>query len=135
MIRTPSQEAEAGSKSDNGELARFKVLAACTSRPFCKVWYGDTGAPCHLTDSLRCMRDLTPDNSSVAGIGGVTCNVSLKGNSTVVFVTEMDECIADLQDVLYAPHLGYNLFSPSAEFNGESWGRLGGPNGVMTAFN
>ena len=33
------------------------------------------------------------------------------------------------------PNLGYNLFSPSAEFDGESWNGLGGPDGVMTAFN
>ena len=42
----------------------------------------------HLTDSLRCMRDLVPVSFSVGGIGGVTCNVSLKGKLTVVFITE-----------------------------------------------
>ncbi|CAM9974287.1 unnamed protein product, partial [Sphacelaria rigidula] len=134
VIRAPSQENEA-SENDSGELAELKSLAAGVTRPFCEEWYGDTGAPHHLTDSLRCMRDLTPVDFSVAGIGGVTCNVSLKGNLTVVFVTDEVEYVADLQGVLYAPDLGYNLFSPSSEFNGEGWDRLGGPDRIMTAFN
>ena len=37
--------------------------------------------------------------------------------------------------MLYSPNLGYNLFSPSADFDGKSWNGLGGPDdGVMTAF-
>ena len=36
--------------------------------------------------------------------------------------------------MLYSPNLGYNLFSPSAEFDGESWNCLRSPGGVMTAF-
>ena len=36
--------------------------------------------------------------------------------------------------MLYSPNLGYNLFSPSAEFDGKSWNGLG-PDGVMTAFD
>ena len=36
--------------------------------------------------------------------------------------------------MLYSPHLGYNLFSPNAEFDGESWNHLGGPDKVRTAF-
>ena len=34
--------------------------------------------------------------------------------------------------MLYSPKFGYNLFSPSAEFDGESWNGRG--DGVMTAF-
>ena len=37
--------------------------------------------------------------------------------------------------MLYFPNLGYNLYSPSAEFDGESWNGLGGPDGVMNAFH
>ena len=82
------------------------------------------------------MRDLVPVSFSVGGIGGVTCNVSLKGNLTVVFMTEDNEFVTELKDVMYAPDLGYNLFSPRAEFDGETWDRLGaGPDGIMTAFN
>ena len=81
------------------------------------------------------MRDLVPVSFSVGGIGGVTCNVSLKGNLTVVFMTEGKEFITELKDVMYAPDLGYKLFSPRAEFDGETWDRLGGPDGIMTAFN
>ena len=44
------------------------------------------------------------------------------------------ELSAELKNVLYSPNLGYNLFSPSAEFNGESWNGLGGSDGVMTSF-
>ena len=36
------------------------------------------------------MEDLTPVNSSVVGIGGMACNVSLKGNATVVILTDED---------------------------------------------
>ena len=37
------------------------------------------------------MTDLTPVRLSVEGIGGVACDVSLKGNVTVVFVTDKGE--------------------------------------------
>ena len=37
--------------------------------------------------------------------------------------------------MLYSPNLGYKRFSPSAEFDGKSWNGLGGPDGVMTAFD
>lgn len=113
VIKAPSQEAEAAeAKGHTGELAVLKVLAASVSRPFCEEWYGDTGAPYHLTDSLRCMRDLTPVNFNVSGIGGVTCDVSLRGNLTVVFVTEEDEYVAELKDVLYALTSGTTCFPP-----------------------
>ena len=40
-----------------------------------------------------------------------------------------------MTDVLYSPNLGYNLFSPNAEFDGETWNRHGGPDKVLTAFD
>lgn len=43
--------------------------------------------------------------------------------------------MVELKYVLYAPNIGYNLFSPNAEYDGNSWDRLGGSDGVMTAFN
>ena len=135
VIKAPSQEAEAESNNDSGELVKLRALAASVSRPCYEEWYGDTGAPSHITDSLRCMRDLTPVDFSITGVGGVTCDVSLKGTLTVVFVSEENEYVAELKNVLYAPSCGYNLFSPSAEFDGNNWDRLGGPEGVMTAFN
>ena len=39
-----------------------------------------------------------------------------------------------MTDVLYSPNLGYNLFSPNAEFD-ETWNRHGGPDKVLTAFD
>lgn len=44
-------------------------------------------------------------------------------------MTEEDEYVADLQNVLCARHLRYSLFSPSAEFNSESRDRSRGRNG------
>ena len=52
----------------------------------------------------------------------------------MVFVTADSEFSVELKNVLHSPNSGYNLFSPSAEFDGESWNGLGGPDGVMTAF-
>ena len=49
-------------------------------------------------------------------------------------MTANSEFSVELKNVLYSTNLGYNLFSPSAEFDGESWNSIGGPNGVMTAF-
>lgn len=81
------------------------------------------------------MRHLTPVDFSITGVGGVSCDVSLKGNLSVVFVSEENEYVAELKNVLYAPICGYNLFSPSAKFDGNNRDRLGGPEGVMAAFN
>lgn len=63
----------------------------------------------------------------------MTRDASLKDNLTVAFMTEENECEAELKDVLYAPDLGYNLFSPCAEYDGESRDRLGGLDDIMTA--
>lgn len=65
------------------------------------------------------MRDLRPVNFSVTGVGGVTCDVSLKGNLTV-FKTEENEYVAELKDVLCGPNIGYNLISSSEEFGANS---------------
>lgn len=70
MIRIPSQTPEAASKGDNGELARFRALLACFSRPLREKWCGDTGAPLHLTDLPRRMGDLMPVDSSIVGSRG-----------------------------------------------------------------
>lgn len=51
--------------------------------------------------------------SSINGIGE---QANVKGTVTVVYV----------------PKLGYNLFAPNAEFDGEFWDSIGGPEGVMT---
>ena len=49
-------------------------------------------------------------------------------------MTADSEFSVELKHVLYSPNLGYSVFSLSAEFGGESWNGLGGPDGVMTAF-
>ena len=87
-----------------------------------------------MTDSLACMEDLKPCQKNVNGIGGVSCEVEFSGTLELVFVTADSEFSVELENVLYSPNLGYNLFPPSAEFDGESWNGLGGPGGVMTAF-
>ena len=53
----------------------------------------------------------------------------------VVFVRDSDENVAGLNEDLFSPNLGYNIFSPNADFDGDSWNHLGRPNRVMTAFN
>ena len=81
------------------------------------------------------MKDVKPCHKNVKGIGGVTCEVALSGTLELVFVTADSEFSVELENVLYSPNSGYNLFSPSAEFDGKSWNGLGGPDGVMTAFD
>ena len=98
-------------------------------------WYADTGTAFHMTDSLSCMKDVKPCHKKVKGIGGVTCEVALSGTLELVFVTADSEFSVESENVLYSPNLGYNLFSPSAEFDGKSWNGLGGPDGVMAAFD
>ena len=97
-------------------------------------WYADTGTAFHMTDSLACMKDLKPCQKNVNEIGGVSCKVEFSGTLELVFVTADSEFSAELKNVLYSPNLGYNLFCTSAEFDGESWNGLGGPDGAMTAF-
>lgn len=89
----------------------------------------------YLTESLRCLKYIIEANLSVSCVWGVKCDVSLMGNFTVVFVTEDDEYVVELKDVLYAPDLGYKIFAPSVGFDYESWDRLGSPDRVLTAFN
>lgn len=135
VVVHPSQARKESSEDTGGEFAASRALSVAVSKPVCEEWFGDTGAPFHLTGSLRHMTDLTPVRLSVEGIGGVACDVSLKGNVTVVFVTDEGEYVTQLKGVLFSPNLGYNLFSPNAEFDGETWEHLGGPDRVMTAFN
>ena len=87
-----------------------------------------------MTDTLACIKDLKPCQKNVNGIVGVSCEVEFSGTLESVFVTADSEFSVELKNVLYSPNLGYNLFSPSAEFGGEPWNGLGGPDGVMTAF-
>ncbi|CAB1096609.1 unnamed protein product [Ectocarpus sp. CCAP 1310/34] len=110
------------------------ILNAVNKSRYVEDWYADTGTAFHMTDSLACMKDLKPCHKSVNGIGGVSCEISFSGTLELVFVTADSEFSMELKNVLYSPNLGYNLFSPSAEFDGESWNGLGGPDGVMTAF-
>ena len=49
-------------------------------------------------------------------------------------MTADSEFSVELKNVLYSPNLEYSLFSPSTEFDAESCNGLGGPDGVMTAF-
>lgn len=53
------------------------------------------------------------------------CDISLKCKLAVVSVVEEDEYVVELKDVLYARNLGYNIFSPSAGFDGENRDRVG----------
>ena len=55
----------------------------------------------------------------------MACEVVLSGTLEFVFVAADSEFSVELENVLYSPDLGYNLFSPSAEFDGESWNHLG----------
>ena len=66
------------------------------------------------SDHLSCMKDVKPCHKKVKGIGGVTCEVALSGTLELVFVTADSEFSVELENVLYSPNLGYNLFSPSA---------------------
>ena len=88
-----------------------------------------------MTDSLACMKDLKPCQKNGNGIGGVSCEVEFSGQLELVFVTAASEFSVELKSVLYSPNLGYNLFSPRAEFDGKSWNGLGGPDGVMAALH
>ena len=80
------------------------------------------------------MKDLRPCQNNLSGIGDVSCEVEFSGTLELVFVTADREFSVELKNVLHSPNVGYNLFSPSAEVDGESWNGLGGPDGVMAAF-
>ena len=113
---------------------RDMIMNAVNKSKYFEDWYVDTGTTFHMTDSLDCMKDLKPCQKNVNGIGGVSCEVEVSGTLELVFVTADSEVSVELKNVLYSPNLGYNLFSPIAEFDGESWNGLGGPDGVMAVF-
>ena len=110
------------------------IMNAVDKSEYFEDWFADTGTAFQMTDYLACTKDLKPCQKNVNGIGGVSCEVEFSGTLELVFVTAHSEFSVELKKVLYSPNLGYNLFSPSADFDGESWNGLGGPDGVMTAF-
>ena len=110
------------------------IVDAVNKSRYFEDWYADTGTAFHMTDYLACMKDLKSCQKNVNGIAGVSCEVYFSGTLELVFVTADSKFSVELKNALYSPNLGYNLFSPSAEFDGESWNGLGGPDGVMTAF-
>ena len=110
------------------------IMNAVNKSKYLEDWYAETGTVFHMIDSLACMKDLEPCQNNVNGIDGVSCEVEFSGTLELVYVTADSEFSIELKNVLYSPNLGYNLFSPSAEFDGESWNGLGGHDGAMTAF-
>ena len=110
------------------------IMNAVNKSKYFEDWYADAGTAFHMTDSLACMKDLKPSLKNVNGISGVSCDVEFSGTLELVFVTANSEFSVELKNMLYSPNLGYNLFSPSAEFDGVSLNGLGGPDCVMTAF-
>ena len=63
-----------------------------------------------------------PLRQGLTGIDGMECDVSLKGYLTVVSVTDSGEYVAELEEDLFSPNIGYSLFSPNAEFDRGSCG-------------
>ena len=92
------------------------IMDAVDKSKYFEDWYADTGTTFHMTDSLACMKDLNPCQKNVNGIGGVSCEVEFSGTLELVFVTADSEFSVEVKNVLCSPNLGYNLFSPSAEF-------------------
>ena len=115
-------------------VSKDMILNAVNKSKYFEDWYADTGTASHTVGSLACMKDLKPCQKNGNGIGGVSCEVEFSGALVLLFLTADSEFSVELKNVLYSPNLGYNLFSPIAECNGESWNGLGGPDGVMTAF-
>ena len=110
------------------------IMNAVNKSKYFEDWYPETGTDFHMTDYLAFTKDLKPCQKNVNGIGGVSCEVEFSGTLELVFVTADSEISEELKNVLYSLNFRYNLFFPSAEFDGESWNDLGGPDGVMTAF-
>lgn len=52
------------------------------------------------------------------------------GDTGAVYHMTDKDVSAELQDVVYVPNLGYNLFSPSDEFDGKTWNHIVGPKRV-----
>lgn len=97
-------------------------------------WIGSTGAAYHMTDSPDCMRVVEPCSMAVKSIQGEGLCCGSMGTLNVVFVDGNQRFSADLHGVIYLPKLGYNLFYPNVEFDGETWNLIVGADGVMTAF-
>lgn len=74
-------------------------------------WVSDTGAASHLTDYLRCMRNIRQCNPNINGIGNKVCGANLEGILTAAFVADEDEVVVDSHDVMDVLNLRYNLFA------------------------
>ena len=110
------------------------IMNAVNKTTYFEDWYVDMNNAFHITDSLACIKDLKPCQKNVNGIGGVSCEVEFFGTLELVFVTADSELSAELKNVLYSLNLGYNLFSPKAQFDVKSWNGRGGPDDAATAF-
>ena len=100
-----------------------------------EYWVGDTGASMHMTHSLLHMRNVRDCDITVRGINETEKKGERIGDLSVSFVSDNGDFQTELEDVLYVPDLGFNLFSPTAVFDGKTWERIGGPDSVMTAYN
>ena len=85
------------------------------------IWIGDTGASCHMTNSLDGMSKLRPSNTTITiGDGksisstqmGTWQGYVLRSNGTHHKIT--------LQDVAYVPSLSSNLFSITKALSGKA---------------
>ncbi|CAB1110655.1 unnamed protein product [Ectocarpus sp. CCAP 1310/34] len=103
---------------NSGAKFMSDCLVAAQKECCIEDWYADTGTAFHMTDYLACLRDVTSCHKTVKGIGGVMCEVALTGNLDLVFVSADSEFSVELKNVLYSLNLGFNFFSPSAEFDG-----------------
>ena len=83
-----------------------------------------------MTDSTAYMYDLKHSDVSISGIGSKKLDALLGGTLHLMF----EQTIVEIRRVLYVPELGYNFFSPVAEFDGVTCDLIGGPDKIMTAF-
>lgn len=79
-------------------------------------WYADSGASQHLSDQLWMFRDytpVTPGKWPVVGIGSGNVPLQVHGHGNIPIKTRVEGVWNEgiLQNVIFVPNLGVNLFS------------------------
>lgn len=98
--------------NSNNSFAALSSLCFVARKSF--DWYADSGATHHMTDQrsfFSSFKEIAPDTWKVNGIGSSQLNALGIGNIPVHSYVQGVRRNGELQDVLFVPGLGTNLFS------------------------
>ena len=116
MARFKATQASKAPEQWSGEYA-FRAVPFSRQPRQSKLWHADSGASQHMTDQRWAFTTFRPIESGVWPVNGIgKKRLQVRGLGTVRVRGEVDKVVLKgvLQEVLYVPKLGANLFSVSS---------------------